>query len=141
MTIRGAVRAPRRGTIAALAAASALSLAACGSDDVDNNPRPAAPIQVAARVDSEKVVVSPHRFGAGLVTITVANLSDSPVRFTLTGPKQTATPEIQPGAPGSLQVELPEGSYQASAEGAGVRPATVEVGPKRESSRDELLLP
>jgi hypothetical protein len=141
MSETGAGRAPRRVTFATLAAASALVLAACGSDDVDNNPRPAAPIQVAARVDSEKVVVSPHRFGAGLVDITVANLSDSPVRFTLTGPKETATPEIQPGAPGSLQVELPEGSYEASAEGSGVQPATVEVGPKRESSRNKLLLP
>jgi hypothetical protein len=141
MSETGAGRAPRRATFATLAAASALVLAACGSDDVDNNPRPAAPIQVAARVDSEKVVVSPHRFGAGLVNITVANLSDSPVRFTLTGPKETATPEIQPGAPGTLEVELPEGSYEASAEGSGVQPATVEVGPKRESSRNKLLLP
>jgi hypothetical protein len=141
MSETGAGRAPRRATFATLAAASALVFAACGSDDVDNNPRPAATIQVAARVDSEKVVVSPHRFGAGLVNITVANLSDSPVRFTLTGPKETATPEIQPGAPGSLQVELPEGSYEASAEGSGVQPATVEVGPKRESSRNQLLLP
>ena len=141
MTIRTVGRAPRRATIAVLAAASALSLAACGEDDVDNNPRPSAPIQVAARVDSEQVVVSPPRFGAGLVNITVANLSDTPVRFTLTGPKETATPEIQPGAPASLQVELPEGSYQATAEGSGVRPATVEVGPTRQSSRNELLLP
>jgi hypothetical protein len=140
MSISGAGRAPRRATIAVLAAA-ALSLAACGEDEVDNNPRPASPIQVAARVDSEQVVVSPPRFGAGLVNITVANLSDAPVRFTLTGPKETATPEIQPGAPASLQVELPEGSYQATAEGSGVRPATVEVGPQRETSRNELLLP
>jgi hypothetical protein len=137
----GAGRPSRRATIAALAAASALSLAACGEDNVDNNPRPAAPIQVAARVDSQKVAVSPHRFGAGLVNITVANLSDVPVRFTLTGPKQTATPEIQPGDPGNLEVELPQGSYEASAEGSGVKPATVEVGPQRESSRNKVLLP
>lgn len=141
MSTGGAARPPRRAIFAAFAAASTLVLAACGSDDVDNNPRPAAPIQVAARVDSEKVVVSPPRFGAGLVNITVANLSDSPVRFTLTGPKRTATPEIQPGAPGSLEVELPEGSYQATAQGSGVQAATVEVGAKRESSRNKLLLP
>ncbi len=141
MSTGGAGRPPRRATFAAFASASALLLAACGSDDVDNNPRPAAPIQVAARVDSQKVAVSPHRFGAGLVNITVANLSDVPVRFTLTGPKQIATPEIQPGAPGNLEVELPEGSYEASADGSGVQPATVEVGAKRESSRNKLLLP
>jgi hypothetical protein len=142
MSIRGAGRASRRATFAALAAAAAVSLGACGSDDVDNNPRPAAPINVTARVDSDKVVVSPDRFGAGLVNFTIANLSDSVVRFTLTGPRDTATPEIQPGAPGTLKVELPEGSYQATAgDGVAIQAATVEVGPKRPSSRDKLLLP
>jgi hypothetical protein len=142
MSTRGAGRAPRRATFAALASAAALSLGACGSDDVDNNPRPPAPIEVTARVDSDKVVVSPDRFGAGLVNFTVANLSDSPVRFTLTGPKHTATPQIQPGAPGNLKVELPQGSYQATAgQGSGVQAATVKVGPERKSSQNELLLP
>jgi hypothetical protein len=141
MSIRGAGRGPRRATFAALAVVPALSLAACGSDDVDNNPRPPAPIEVTARVDSDKVVVSPDRFGAGLVNLAVANLSDSPVRFTLTGPKRTAPLLIQPGAPGSLKTELPQGSYQATVQGAGIQAATVKVGPERQSSRNELLLP
>jgi hypothetical protein len=142
MRIWGAGRASRRAAFGALAVAAAFSLGACGSDDVDNLPRPAAPINVTARVDSDKVVVSPDRFGAGLVNFTIANLSDSVVRFTLSGPRDTATPEIQPGSPGTLKVELPEGSYQATAGGvAGIQAATVEVGPKRPSSRDQLLLP
>jgi hypothetical protein len=157
MSIRGAGRAPSRATFAALASVAALSLGACGSDDSPNNPRPSAPIEVTARVDSDKVVVSPDRFGAGLVNFTITNFSDSPVRFTLSGPKHTATPRIPAGAPagssqsptppvtpstGSLKVELPQGSYQATAgQGAGIQAATVKVGPKRQSSRNELLLP
>ena len=97
---------------------------------------------MAAKVDQREVVVSPDRFGAGLVNFTITNFSDSPVRFTLSGPKEAATEQIPPGAPGSLKVELPEGSYEASAgEGASAQPATVKVGPKRASSENELLLP
>ena len=128
---------------AALAALAALTLVACGEDDFTNDPaRASASIKVTARVDQQEVVVSPDRFGAGVVNITIANFSDSPIRFTLSGPKEVATQPIPPGAPGSLKVDLPEGSYQATAgQAAGAQPATVKVGPKRPGSENELLLP
>jgi hypothetical protein len=120
-----------------------LLLAGCGDEDFTNEPpRAAAAINVAARIDQQEVVVSPDRFGAGTVNFTAANFSDSPVTFTLSGPKDVATDEIAPGAAGDLKVELPEGSYEASAgDGASAQPATVQVGPKRPSSKDQLLLP
>ena len=129
--------------IAALAAMAALSLGACGEDDFTNDPaRASATINVAAKVDKREVVVSPNRFGAGLVNFTIANFSDSPVRFTLSGPKEAASQPIPPGAPGSLKVELPEGSYEATAgQAASPQPATVKVGPTRPGSQNKLLLP
>ena len=129
--------------IAALAAMAALSLGACGEDDFTNDPaRASATINVAARVDKREVVVSPNRFGAGLVNFTIANFSDSPVRFTLSGPKEAASLPIPPGAPGSLKVELPEGSYEATAgQAASPQPATVKVGPTRPGSQNKLLEP
>ena len=129
--------------IAALAAMAALSLGACGEDDFTNDPaRASATINVAARVDKREVVVSPNRFGAGLVNFTIANFSDSPVRFTLSGPKEAASQPIPPGAPGTLKVELPEGSYEATAgQAASPQPATVKVGPTRPGSQNKLLEP
>jgi hypothetical protein len=126
-----------------LGGVAVLSFAGCGEEDFANEPpRASAPINVAARVDQREVVVSPDHFGAGLVIFTVDNFSDSPVTFTLSGPKDAATKEIPPGAPGDLKVELPEGSYQASAgQGASAKPDTVRVGPKREGSQNKLLLP
>jgi hypothetical protein len=122
---------------------AALALGGCGDDDFTNEPaRASAVIQVAARIDAKEVVVSPSRFGAGLVNFTIVNFSDSPVTFTLTGPKEAASSEIQPGAPGALKVELPQGSYEASAgDEATAQPDTVRVGPTRASSQNELLLP
>ena len=139
-------RAPRRARNAAFAVLgglAALSLSGCGEEDFKNEPaRASAAINVAVKVDQREVVVSPERFGAGLVIFTVANFTDSPVTFTLSGPKDVSTDEILPGAPGDLKVELPQGSYEASAgEGASAQPATVRVGPDRPSSKDELLLP
>ena len=136
-------RRARQMAIAALAAMAALSLGACGEDDFTNDPaRASATINVAAKVDKREVVVSPNRFGAGLVNFTIANFSDSPVRFTLSGPKEAASQPIPPGAPGSLKVELPEGSYEATAgQAASPQPATVKVGPTRPGSQNKLLEP
>ena len=132
----------RRAALGTVAVVTAVSLAACGSSDFPNKHRPAAPIEVTARIDPEQVEVSPDRFGAGIVNFTIANLSRSPVRFTLSGPKHAATPEIEPETPTNLKVELPEGRYQATAASPGtIRPATITVGPKRPSSHGKLLEP
>jgi hypothetical protein len=145
MSTRGAGRAPRRAGQATLLAVglAAFALGGCGEEDFTNEPaRASAVIQVAARIDAKEVVVSPSRFGAGLVNFTVVNFSDEPATFTLSGPKDVATSEIQPGSPGDLKVELPEGSYEASAgDQATAKPDTVRVGPRRQSSQNELLLP
>jgi hypothetical protein len=144
MATRGARRASRRGRLAALAVPAALVgllLAGCGAEEFPNDPRPPAPIEVSARVDSNRVQVSPDKFGAGLVNFTVANLSSSPVRFNVTGPTEGSTVEIQPGAPDYLKMNLKEGTYEVSASKAKIRPATIEVGPERPSSQNKLLEP
>jgi hypothetical protein len=144
MATRGARRASRRGRLAALAVPAALAgvlLAGCGAEEFKNNPRIAAPIEVSARVDSDRVQVAPNKFGAGLVNFTVANLSGSPVKFSISGPTNGSTVEIQPGAPDYLKLNLKEGTYEATASKAKIRPATIEVGPERASSQNELLEP
>jgi hypothetical protein len=87
------------------------------------------------------------------VNFTITNFSDEPVRFTLRGPKDAISEEIPAGAStsssdssvptaGTLKVELPEGSYTASAgEEASAKPDTVQVGPTRQGSQNKLLLP
>lgn len=117
-------------------------LAGCGSNDFANDPRPPAPIEIAAKIDANRVAVTPNNFGAGLVTFTVANSSSSTVRLELSGPKRAATSEIKAGEPGYLRVQLPAGQYRASAgPGASASPTTFTVGQKRPSSDDKLLLP
>lgn len=135
----------RRAGVAA-AVVAALLVAGCGGDeDFANDPRPASPIVVTAKVDSDKVVVSPKAFGAGLVNITVSNQSDDPVTLTLVGPTPDdnfESGDIPPNGVGNLKADVGEGSYEVNAgERSGAKPAQVEVGPPRESSSDELLLP
>jgi hypothetical protein len=141
----GAWRGSRRGRRAAAALAGLVAtvlLAGCGSSDSLTGTRPPAPIAVAAKIDANRVAVSPDNFGAGLVTINVANFSDATVRLELSGPRRASTSEIRPGQPGFLKIELPEGDYRASAAGvAGARPASFTVAERRPSSDDKLLLP
>jgi hypothetical protein len=117
------------------------AIAGCGAEDFPNDPRPPAQMEVSARVDSERVQVSPNKFGAGLVNFTVANLSSSPIKFKVSGPKNASTVEIQPGAPDYLKMNLTEGTYEATAGRSNIRPATIQVGGERKSSQNELLLP
>ena len=144
MVTRGVRRASRGRRTVPLAALSILlvaALASCGAKDFPNNPRTAPQLEVSARVDSQRVQISPNKFGAGLVNFTVANLSGSPVRFSVTGPKKASTVEIQPGAPDYLKMDLSEGTYRATAGRSKIRPATIRVGPERPSAQNDVLLP
>lgn len=121
-------------------------LAGCGGeDDFANDPRPAAPIVVTAKVDDKALVVSPSKFGAGLVNFTVANQSDDPITLTLVGPApedNQESDEIPPGGVGNLKADVSEGDYEINAgDRSDADPAQVTVGAARPSSSDELLLP
>src|SRR4051812_46240505 len=137
MAMWGARRAWRRGRLASLGASAVLLgavLAGCGAKDFPNNPRPPTPIEISAKVDSQRVQVAPSRFGAGLVNFTVANLSGAPITFNVTGPTNASTTEIQPGAPDYLRLNMREGTYEVTASKSKIKPATIRVGPERPSS-------
>jgi hypothetical protein len=135
----------RRCTALLGASALLLATAGCGSDDFENNPRPPAPDELTAKVDDESVLMSPAEVGAGLVVITVSNQSRDPINLTLVGPApedNAASGEIAPGGVGSLKATLVEGEYEVNAgETSKVKPAQLEVGPERETSQNDLLLP
>jgi hypothetical protein len=122
-----------------------LGAAGCGADDFENNPRPPAPLELTAKVDDKGVLMSPSEVGAGLAVITVSNQSRDPINLTLVGPApedNTESGEIAPGGVGNIKAELVEGEYEVNAgETSGVKPAQLKVGPERESSQNELLLP
>jgi hypothetical protein len=127
--------------LAVVASLAALAVGGCGAKSNPNDPRPAAQLEVSASVNPEKVQISPDRFGAGVVNFTVANLSGSPITFSVNGPQKASTTQIQPGAPDYLKMNLTEGTYQASVGNSKIKPATIKVGPKRPSSQNQLLLP
>lgn len=133
----------RRGrAIAALAAAVAVvTVAGCGRDDFDNEPRPPLAEEVSVKVGAEDVSVSPAEFGAGIANFTIANLGDTPITFELDGPSVAASEEIAPGTTGRVKTELVAGEYEASAEGTDATPFEFEVVAERESAQNDLLLP
>lgn len=130
----------------------ALGMAACGGDggqDRSNTPRPPTPINVTTAIDDTEVRVSPARFGSGPVVFIISNQSTRPQALTFetdelggdTGGIRRSTGEIAPRSTGELKVDPPEGSYRVIASSGDVNPASIEVGPRRESAQGELLLP
>jgi hypothetical protein len=135
----------RRGAVLVGVFSLLLGVAGCGADDFENDPRPPAPVELTAKVDDESVLMSPAKVGAGLAVITVSNQSRDPINLTLVGPApndNSESGEIAPGGVGNLKAELVEGEYEVNAgETSAVKAAQLEVGPERESSQNDLLLP
>ena len=135
----------RRPAIVAAGALAVLGLTAvgCGSEDHPNDPRPAKPIEITARVDDDVVDVSPSEFGAGLAVFTISNQSDSSVELTLNGPVAAASPPIEPGSVSDdFKVELQQGDYEVSGgDESSAKPTQLVIGPERPSAQNDLLLP
>jgi hypothetical protein len=128
-----------------------LALAGCGSDDqaYTNAERPPAPLTVTGRIDDESIAISPERFGAGPITILVSNQSGAVQDLVFetdevsgdTGGIRRSSGPIPAGDTGELKADPREGTYRLSVEDRAIEPVTVEVGPRRKSAQDELLLP
>jgi hypothetical protein len=128
--------------VATVAALATGVIAGCGADDHPNDPRPASSIEVTAKVDNEKVDVSPDEFGAGLVVMTISNQSQDPVQIGVEGPTAGESGAIQPGGVGSFKFDFEQGDYEVSpGDDSDARPALLAVGPDRASSQNELLQP
>lgn len=137
----------RRRAKAALAGFAIVALAAgCGAEDFENNPRPPAPIELTARVNDERVQVSPTKIdgepvGAGLANFTISNQTPEFVSLTFTGPQDRTTPPIVPDGLLEFKVELIEGDYTVSTDNERIKEFEFEVGPERPSAQNDLLLP
>ena len=143
-------QSPRLLTLVALGGL-AFAVPACGDDDdYKNELRPPTPINVTAYVSSKRVSVSPSNFGAGPIVVIVTNQSNASQEVTFasestgtSGSKDDVTQStlINPGDTGELKLDVTEGSYVVRTGDEAVRPATVTVGPKRESAQNQLLQP
>jgi hypothetical protein len=122
----------------------------CGGDaDFKNKPRPPVPIELSGVINDTSVSVEPTRLGAGPVTLVIANLSSQSHTVTLQGGPDNTSEQVGPINPqdtGTIQETLKPGTYQVKAGSDRARarviaPATLEIGPKRKSSSDTVLLP
>jgi hypothetical protein len=139
----------RRLPVVALAGL-ALAVPGCGGDDdYKNELRPPSPINVTAYVSPKQVSVSPDSFGAGPIVVVVTNQSNSSQEVTFASESAGASGDddvsqstlINPGDTGELKIDVAQGNYLVRTGDEAVRPATVTVGPKRQSAQNELLQP
>jgi hypothetical protein len=132
----------------------ATGLAGCGGDDFENRPRPPAPVTLTGVVQERGVTVDrlPSNRGAGPFLITISNQTDRAHILTLAGDpaggdsvEQTVGP-VQPQDTATIQVTLAPGTYAVragspKAVAKEIPPAKLKIGPPRDSSSDEVLLP
>lgn len=139
----------------------------CGAESHPNEPRPAAPTRVSVTISDKAVTVAPAQVAVGPeprqqilqnreaeqpeiqgddsaldVVIVAANQTTENATLQLRGPKQASSRPIPANSPGSFPVELPTGTYTISVDGVpGAKPAKLQVGPRRSSSENDVLLP
>jgi hypothetical protein len=138
----------RASRAAAAAMAGALALAGCGTTgERRNEPRPPSRILLTGSISTDRVSVSPRRFGAGPVSLVVANLTDTSQQITLetatrrrAGIRQQTAP-INPRDTAELRANLTTGRYTVRVSGGGIAAATLRVGRRRPSAQNDLLQP
>ena len=126
---------------------TALLVSGCGGDDFENEKRPAVPIELTGMIQERGVTVSPDSEGAGPFVITISNQTDDAHTVTLEGTSiEERVGPIQPQDTATIQKTLPTGKYEvrAGSEQAvekEIPPAELDIGPDRDPSNDQLLLP
>ena len=136
------------GRAAAIAFTAVLALAACGTtEERANEPRPPTRIVITGSISTDRVSVSPRRFGAGPISLIVANLTDTSQQVTLetvdhdkAGVRQQTAP-INPRDTAELRADLSTGRYTVHVTGSGIAAATLRVGKRRPSPQNDLLQP
>jgi hypothetical protein len=141
--------ATRRAAAIAIAGSLALVAAGCGSTEQrKNEPRPPTRIVITGSISPDRVSISPRRFGAGPVSLVVANLTDTSQQVTLEAFDRTKpdrvrqeTAPINPRDTAELRADLTTGRYTVHVTGTGIRAATIRVGRPRPSTQNDLLQP
>ena len=125
-----------------------LLLAACGGeDDFANKPRPPIPLQLTGVITEDEVTISPSQVGAGPVILNVSNQTKQPHTLTLEGAEvDESVGPIRPLDTATIQKTLKPGSYLVKAGSPQampreIQPGTLTIGPERDTSSDDLLLP
>ena len=131
-----------------LAALAVLAIAAVGSgcggdDEARSEERPPVPINISINLNEDGVTASPDEFGAGPITLLVANQSGASQTLTIDGPRlRRSVGPINPQDTATVRLRVQPGEFTVSAaESSGLRPARLQVGPERPSAQNDLLLP
>jgi hypothetical protein len=133
----------RAGTAATLV----LAAASCGgTEQRPNHPRPPVRIVITGSISPDRVAISPRRFGAGPISLVVANLTDTAQRVTLetagrSRPGIRRTTPVDPRDTAEVRADLPTGRYTVHVASGGIRAATLRVGRRRSSAQNDLLQP
>jgi hypothetical protein len=122
-------------------------LAGCGSDDFENNPRPASALEITGVIQKDKVTISPDQFGAGPILLTISNQTKEAHTVTLEGESlRERVGPINPLDTATIQANVDTGTYEVRAGSSQavaqeIQPAELDVGESRGDSNDELLQP
>lgn len=150
----------------AIALGALAFLVGCGVQERTNDPRPSPPVRVSVTISPSAITAQPRIIGIGpdrtqqipqnkraaqppirtraplTVVFVSANLTNSPTRLEIQGPRDAVSGPLVANGNGTLQVDLPTGVYTLSAADIpGAEPARLAIGPFRASSQNDLLLP
>ena len=138
--------ARNRLTVVTLTGLTALTLAACGSDDAGSGGSGKAADDIAVAATDEACDVATGELPAGVHQFTVTNTGSKVTEFYVYADGDRVMGEVENIAPGvsrPLRVELPAGDYEATCKpgmvGDGIRSALTVTGKAATLDEDETL--
>ena len=152
--------------VTCLLGALALLAVGCGAQSHPNDPRPQVALQASVTIGTKGITVQPREIAVGpartqqipqnqnhaqpaidtdapaTVRIIASNQTRTDTRLELRGPVDASSAPIPANSPGTLQADLPAGTYViAAADIPGAGTGKLIVGPYRASSENDVLLP
>ena len=153
MRTTGKTSTARGGLAFLLTGALVFVATGCGEEDFKNEKRPPVPIELTGVIQEDKVTISPNgrdkKIGGGPFLIIISNQTEEAHTVTLEGDRvRERVGPINPLDTATIQKDLPQGVYEVRAGSdeavpvqEQIRPAELRIGPRRDPSNNELLLP
>lgn len=121
---------------------AALTVAGCaGNESYPNNPPPPQTLTVGVFIGEDEIAYSPKEFGAGPTRFIITNQTGTDQDVLISTEQFDRETKIGQGQTANFKQTVESGELNISTSNSAAEDVTIDVGPERPSSKNELNIP